>query len=184
MISPGSTTGLRALASSLMLRTCDAAQLRDLVEVEVVGDDLSCQRARQLDQLEIDFLDVGKIDVGDDHVHAGHLLDLLQDVEAAAAAIALHRVRRVGDELQFLQHELRNDQRAVHEAGLAEIGDAAVDDDRRVENLVVALGPAARNSVISRAGSSHSPLRPPMTSPRYGKHQQDEAVQEGDALVA
>ena len=36
----------------------DAAQLRDLVQVEVVGDDLSLQRARQLDQLQIDFADV------------------------------------------------------------------------------------------------------------------------------
>ena len=58
-----------------------------------------------------------------DHLDAGHLLDLLQDVEAAAAAIALQRVGRVGDELQLLQHELRDDERAVDEAGLADVGD-------------------------------------------------------------
>ena len=50
-----------------------------------------------------------------DHVEVGHLLDVLQDVEAAAAAIALHRIGRVGDELQLVQHELRNHERAVEE---------------------------------------------------------------------
>ena len=65
MISPGSTTGLRALASSLMFSTCDAAQLRDLVQVEVVGDDLPAERPRQLDQLQVDLADFGKVGVRD-----------------------------------------------------------------------------------------------------------------------
>jgi hypothetical protein len=48
-----------------------------------------------------------------------HLLDALQDVEPAAAAVALQRIGGIGDELQLAQHELRDDQRAVEEAGLA-----------------------------------------------------------------
>src|SRR5207302_2185157 len=95
---------------------------------------------RQLDQLQIDFTNLWKIEVGNDHLDARHLLNLLEDVEASAAAIALQRVGRIGDELQLLQHELRNHQRAVEETGLADIRDAAVDDDARVENLVAALG--------------------------------------------
>src|SRR6185437_13291635 len=73
----------------------DAAQLRNFVQVEVVRDDLPLQRPRKLDQLQIHFFDVGEIGVRDRDLHAGHLLNLLQDVEAAPSAIALHRVRRV-----------------------------------------------------------------------------------------
>jgi len=38
--------------------------LRDLVQVEVVGHDFPLQGARELDQLEIDLANVGKIQVG------------------------------------------------------------------------------------------------------------------------
>src|SRR5213076_249062 len=107
----------------------DTPKLRDLVQIEVVGDDLSGKRARQLDQLQIDFLDVGKVGVRDRDVYAAHLLDLLQDVETAAAPIALQRIGRIRHQLQLLQHELRDDERPVHEAGLADISDPAIDDD-------------------------------------------------------
>ena len=120
-----------------------AAQLRDLVQVEVVGDDLALQRARQLDELEIHFLHVWEIRVRDDDIEAGHLLDALQDVETAAAAVAAQRIGRIGDLLQLLEHELRNDERAVDESGLADVRDAAVDDDAGVENSVAALLRAA-----------------------------------------
>src|SRR5581483_5534484 len=76
----------------------------------------------------------------DDDFDARHLLDFLEDVEAAPAAVALQRVAGVGHELELLEHELRDDERAVDEAGLADVGDAAVDDHARVENLVAALG--------------------------------------------
>src|SRR5204862_4955331 len=62
----------------------DAAQLRDLVQVEVIGDDFPLKRARELDQLEIDLANVRKIQVGDRHLDAEHLQDLLQDVKTAA----------------------------------------------------------------------------------------------------
>ena len=64
--------------------------------------------ARQLDELQVDLADLGEVHVGDDHLDARHLLDLLEDVEAAAAAVPLERVGRIGDQLQFLEHELRD----------------------------------------------------------------------------
>jgi hypothetical protein len=64
-----------------------------------------------------------------------HLLDALQNVQPAPAAVALHGIGRIGHQLQFAQHELRNHQHAVEEAGLGDIGDAAVDDHAGVENL-------------------------------------------------
>src|SRR5439155_16340318 len=86
----------------------DAAQLRDLVQIEVVRDDLSLQRTRELDQLQVHLAHLGKIEIGDRHLDARHLLNLLQDIEAAAPAVPLHRVGGVGDQLQLFQHELRN----------------------------------------------------------------------------
>ncbi len=146
MISPGSTTGLSELASSLTFSTSTPRSCATLFRLKSLVTILPWQRARELDQLEIDFADVRKIDVGNHHLDAGHLLNLLQDVEAAAAAVALERVGRVGDELQLLQHELRDDERAVDEAGLADVGDAAVDDDAGVENLVAALADPRRGT--------------------------------------
>src|SRR5262249_13025428 len=113
----------------------DAVKLRDLVEVEVVGDHLAVVDLGELDQLHIDLAHVGKIFFDDLHVEVRHLLNALEDVETAASAIALHRIGRVGDELQLAQHELRDHDDAIEEARLRDIGDAAVDDDRRIENL-------------------------------------------------
>jgi hypothetical protein len=58
---------------------------------------------------------------------------------AAPPAVALDGIGRIGDELQFLQHELRHDERPVEEAGLDDIGDAPVDDDARIEDAVSLL---------------------------------------------
>jgi hypothetical protein len=128
--------------------------------------------------------DLGKVDVGDDDLDAGHLLDLLENVEAAAAAVALHRIRGIGDELQFLEDELRNHQRAVDEAGLAEVGDAAIDDHRGVENLVVALGPCGAKQGHQPRRLEPLTLAPADDQAEVREDQQDEAMQERDALVA
>ncbi len=120
-----------------MFRTGHPAELGDLVEVEVVGDDLAAHAPRQLDELQVHLADLREVGLHDLHRHVGHLLDLLQDVEAAAAAVALQRVRRVGHLLQLAEDELRRHQRAVQEPGLADVGDAPVDDHRGVEDLVV-----------------------------------------------
>ena len=61
---------------------------------------------------------------------------MVEDVQSAPAALALQPVRRVGDKLQLLEHELGNDQRALDEARVAEVGDAPVDDDARIQDLV------------------------------------------------
>ncbi len=41
--------------------------------------------------------------------------------------------------MQLAQHELRNHDDAVEESGLGDVGDAAVDDDAGIENLVALL---------------------------------------------
>jgi hypothetical protein len=107
--SPGQDDRLERVRQLVDVQHVDAAQLRHLVEIEVVRDDLPLERARELDQLQVDFAHLGKIEVRDRDFHARHLLDLLEDVEAAAAAVPLHRVGGIGDQLKLLQHELRDD---------------------------------------------------------------------------
>src|SRR5207245_11401743 len=113
-----------------------APELGDLVEVEVVGDDLAAHAPGELDELEVDLAHLGEVGLDDLHRDVGDLLHLLQDVESAPAAVALERVGGVGYLLQLPQDELGYDQRALQEAGLADVGDAPVDDHRRVEHLV------------------------------------------------
>src|SRR5882724_8756819 len=110
-------------------------KLRDLVEVEVIGDDFAVVQLAELDQFLVDLARVRKVLFDDLHIDIGHLLKTLQDVEAAPATVSFHRVRRIGDQLQLPQHELRNDQRAFEKTGLGDIRDTAVDDYTSVENL-------------------------------------------------
>src|SRR5262245_8268193 len=86
---------------------------------------------------------MGKVLVFHLHPGAGNPLHALEHVEAALAPVALEGIGRVGDLLELPQHELRDDQGALEEARLAEIHDAPVDDDGRVEDLE-GLAPSCR----------------------------------------
>ena len=82
-----------------------------------------------------------------------------------------------------MQHELRNDERAVEETRLADVGDAAVDDDARIEDAI----PLLRTGVAKEARQPLrlQPLAFPRThhDPEVREDEQDEAVQEDDAMV-
>ena len=86
------------------------------------------------------------------HVQVRHLLDALQDIQAAPPAVALHRIRRVGHQLQLPQHELRDHQHAVQKAGFRNVGDAPVDDHAGIQDLERFLGGllAAKNAAQRR----------------------------------
>jgi len=107
-------------------------ELRNLIEIEIVGDDFAVVDLGQLDELHVHLADLGEILLYDLHREVSHLLDPLQDVQAAAAAVALHRIRRIRHQLQFAQNELGDHQDAIQKAGLRYIGDAAVNDDAGV----------------------------------------------------
>ena len=64
-----------------------------------------------------------------------HLLDALQHFEAAASALALQRIGGIGDELKFVQNELRNDESAVDELGFGNVRHTAVNDHAGIEKL-------------------------------------------------
>ena len=107
----------------------------DLIQIIVVGDDFGIDLAAQADELGIDALDVIEIIVDDADFDVIIFLHLLQDIQAAAALIALQQIRRIGDELQFFQDEDRHQQGPFEEARTADFGDTAVDDGTRIEEL-------------------------------------------------
>src|SRR5207253_2094438 len=61
-------------------------------------------------------------------------LHAFEDVEPAAAAVALDLVRAVGNALQLLKHEARHIKLGIENARITNIGNSPVDDDTRVEH--------------------------------------------------
>src|SRR5260370_19548405 len=104
---------LQSIGQLVDVQDVDAVKLGDLVQVEIVGNDLAVVHLGEFDELHVHFRDVGKIILENLNVELGHLLDALQNVQAAAAAIALERIGRVRHQLKFAQHELRDYQGTV-----------------------------------------------------------------------
>src|SRR5260370_29203480 len=95
--------------------------------------------ACQLHQLGVYLVDALGVGIADVHRHRWLLLWPLQNFEAAPATVAAHAVGRVGDMLQLFEHEARAHRHASDEAGLADVGDAAVDDRAGVHQDAVGL---------------------------------------------
>ena len=176
--------GAERIGEFVDVQNFHTAQLRDLVQVEVVRHDASEQGTRQLDQLHVDFLDLREVEIRDHDIDAGHLLDAVQDVEAAAAAVALERIGRIGDVLQLLEHELRDDERAVDEPGLDDVGNAAVDDDAGVENPVALLRTRVTEQRRDSCRLEPLPFAGTHDNAEIGEDKKNEAVQKDDTAVA
>ena len=110
-------------------------ELRYFVEVEVIGDDDPAVQLGQLNQFQIHFPNLRKVVLDDADLEIGVLLNLLQNVETAAAAIAFQRIGRVRHLLKFAEDELRNHQNAIKEAGLDDVGNTAVNNDAGIEDF-------------------------------------------------
>ena len=85
-------------------------QLRDAVEVEVVGEDAGVAAAGQLDQLGIDLVHVLRVLVRKLDRYPRVLLQDCQDLQAPTTAHAAGLVAVVGDALELVDHEARHDQ--------------------------------------------------------------------------
>ena len=105
------------------------------VQVEVVGDNLRADAPRQLDKFVIHVPGLRNVFLQNPHIHLWHLLNLLQYLEPAPSALTLQRIRRIGDHLQLVQHELRHSENTFEELRIAYIGDAAVDQNAGVQKL-------------------------------------------------
>ena len=107
-------------------------QIDHRIPFEVVGDDGAVELLGKLDQLVVHLPDILDIHVGDDHGDDRVALQLAKHVEPATAAVAPQRVRGVGDILHLVEDESRDQHRPGDKASLADVGDAAIDDDAAV----------------------------------------------------
>src|SRR5262249_23681055 len=93
------------------------------------------------------------------HVDAGHLLNALKNVETTPSTIPFQRICRVSDLLQFTQNEVGNDEHSIQETGFADIGNAAVDDDAGIEDLIsLSRRPFATENAAHRRQIQHVSL--------------------------
>src|SRR5262249_29164660 len=99
-------------------------------------DDLGFKLLGEFDQLHVDFANSGIIVFNKLHSNSCHLLDALENVEAATPSIALKRIGRIGNLLQFAEHKVRNDEDSIEESCFANVGNTAIDDHACVEDLV------------------------------------------------
>ena len=65
----------------------------------------------------------------------------------AAAALAAQAIGRIGNVLQLVEHEARDEQRAGQEAGAGDIGDAPVDDHAGIQQDGAAFRPSGTGSL-------------------------------------
>ena len=79
-------------------------------------------------------VDIGHVVLDDLDRRARLLLHPRQDLQAAPATVAPERVGAVGDVLELVEHEPRDDERPEDEPGLDDLGDPAVDDGARVDD--------------------------------------------------
>ncbi len=131
----GQHHGLESIGQVVDVQHFHMMQVGHLVQVEVVGHHLGFPLLGQFQQLQVHLADRREIIRHNLHLDLLVRLHPLQHVESAAAALPLRAVGRVGDHLQFAEHKLRNDEHAIDKPGLGDIGDAAVDDDARIQNF-------------------------------------------------
>ncbi len=137
------------------------------VQVEVIGDNFRADAPRQLDQFVIHVPGLRNVFLQNPHIHLWHLLNLLQYLEPAPSALTLQRIRRIGDHLQLVQHELRHSENTFEELRIAYIGDAAVDQTLVSRSFTDSAGAEFLPKNPSKALTCNSPPQPePRTSPR------------------
>ena len=132
----GQDRGFDRVGQRVDVHDPDALELGDAVEVEVVGQDHPAAPDGERDQLGIDLGDIGDVVLDDLDRRPRFLLHPVEDLETSAAAVAAQRVRAVGDVLELIEHEARDDERAVDEARFDDLGDPAVDDRAGIDHDV------------------------------------------------
>src|ERR1700689_4275780 len=145
-------------------------QLGHFTEIEIIGHDGSAHLFSQLNQLQVDLTQLGKVILDNLYGEQWMGLHLLQNIQPAPAALPPGAVGGVGYDLQLAQHELWNHQRSFQKTGLHHIGDAAIDNGAGVKDLKVAL---AGRSPFAGKELSQAPGKVQQVSLTGAHHQPD-----------
>src|SRR2546423_4627201 len=111
----------------------NSLELRDPVEVVVIGHDGGVPLRGQLDQLHVDLSNVGYVFVDKVDVYQGVLLQHVEHLEPPPSPVSPQRVTGVGDVLQLGEDEMRHQDLVPQKTGLRDVHNAPVDDDAGVE---------------------------------------------------
>ena len=163
-----------------------ALEIGDPVQVEIRREDRATCRPREAHELTVDLGDPGHIDVAHLDRHRP-LLQRRQDLQTAPAAIAAKCVGRIGDALELIEDEARDDELAIDEPGGHDVGQAAVDDRARVhEDALPRPAPFAPGpgQDAERLGRSEEILalghgRPEHAQPEDDRHADGQEAPEG-----
>src|SRR5215510_12723976 len=175
----GQHDGLERVGQLVDVKHFDAAQVGDLIEIEVVGHDRRVELFAKFDQLQVDLAHIREIGFVNLHVEVAVFLDALKDVQSSPATVALGGIGRVGDLLQLAQDELRDENRAAHKTGLGDVGDAPVNDHAGVENLVALLRPPVDQNAAERRKVQIIAFRRAHQQPDVGHEERQGQGQEG-----
>ena len=113
-------------------------QLGHAVEVEVVGHHRRPALFGEQYQLIVHLGHAVDVVIDDPHRGPAALLELAQNLQAAPAPVATQHLGRVGHVLELVQHEPWHEHRALDEARLADVEDAAIDDHAGIEQDLAA----------------------------------------------
>ena len=121
------------IASSLpSLSTADKQDTLETTDVRIRLEKINQHLAKELDA---GILGAALL-YGDGAITpAISVLSALEGLKTAAPALPLQRVGRIGDQLQFVKHELWHSQHAVEEMGFADVRDAPVDQHAGIEQF-------------------------------------------------
>ncbi len=140
--------GVSSCASLRRFVVGHALQLRVARQRAVVGQEAELQPARQRDQFGVDLVDLGKLVVEHEQADVALLAQQVEGLEPAPGPASLHIVGRVGEALDFVEHEPGNHEIATQYTGARERQQLAVHHDRRVDEQTVTsiegLGPNER----------------------------------------
>ena len=134
----GQHNRLEGVGQLVDVQDFDALQFRNLVQVEIIGDDLGVQFFRQGHQFRVHTLQLREVVIADLDVHADAPLHAVQNVQTPSSPRPFHGVRGIGNVLQLVQNEARHDQIALQKSGVRNVGDPAVNDDAGVDDANVA----------------------------------------------
>src|SRR5438309_1115136 len=123
----------------------DALELGNAVQAVVVCHDGDAEGPRQRDELAVGA-GPGGVLLRELDLDGLLLLHLREHLETAPTALAAGSIRRVVEVLKLGQNELWDDERAPDKTAPDDVGDAAVDDDRGVEQHARIVGSAAPNA--------------------------------------
>src|SRR5580704_14172706 len=170
---PGQHHRLQGIRQLIHVQNLDALQRCNLVQIEIVGHDFRVVALSKFNQLQVHFWNLQEIVFGDLNLQMRHLLDSLQDFESAPSTLTLQRVGGISHQLQFVQHELRDDHRSIQKLCLGDIRHAPIYNHAGIEHLERVLQAAlTTKQSAERLQVQHVTLVRAQDQPYVGHHQE------------